>query len=188
MHYRSVVLVIAALLVLPGVALSYDHGKPGLWQVTTQMNFSGGIPQVSAEKLALARQMGMQIPDVSPEQLAMIKQMGISVPGTGPMTSQICVTPAQAALTAPPELDLQQGCLVRNVKHSGRSYTADLACSGDMQGSGHVSVTYDNDEHYSGSIQFAGKNADGGPTETRTDFSGRWQAADCGAVRPFGQP
>jgi len=177
MRYR---IVVASAAVLPLTALAYTHGKPGLWEITSQTSFTKGGPQVAQ-------------PQIPPDKLAMMKQMGIQLPATTPggshsFTTKVCVTPEEANTDSPPPPDRQRACQMQNLKRDGHTFTADMVCSGEMQGSGHMSVTYDSDEHYSGKMEFSGTSEHLGEVATSNEFSGRWLGADCGTVKPFVRP
>lgn len=142
-------------------------GKPGLWSVTTQMNMPG-MPQM---------------PQLTPEQAAQMRQLGIQMPamaaGGHGMTVQTCITPQQAAATAPPSFTRDNDkCVTQNVQQRGQTMSADMVCTGDMNGTGHVQVTYDSDQHYHGSMDFMG-TAQGHPANMTMTMEGNWLKADC---------
>src|SRR5579862_6038179 len=142
-----------------------SHGKAGLWEITTHMSMPG---------------MSANIP---PEALARMKAMGMAMPGGDQsFSSQICMTAAQVAQDQPPPTRSTKNCTVSNLKHDGHTITADMTCSGEMQGTGHYEATYDSDEHYSGSYSFTG-TAHGHPGNMSSNFEGRWISADCGSVK-----
>lgn len=161
--------LVAVAAAAPLSALAYTHGKPGLWTVTTDMKFTKGGPQIP------------------PEALAMMKQRGMKIPGQEPLTSDICITPEQAAQDEPPKPQQRGACDMQNLKRDGKTFTGDLVCHGEMEGSGHMKVTYDSDEHYAGGMQFSGTSKQGGPMEWENNFSGQWKSTDCGAVKPYAQ-
>jgi hypothetical protein len=173
MHKRAILLVLAAAATLPLSASAYNHGKPGLWQTTVQMNFAKGGPP--------------PMPALSPQVLAMMKQMGREPPPdmTKPMTSKFCLTPEQANADKPPAPQQQGNCQMENLKRDGHTFTADMVCDGAMKGTGHMSVSYDNEEHYTGSVHFTGTNPRTGDIDMTNEFSGQWLGADCGSVKPF---
>jgi hypothetical protein len=157
-------LVLGAVALLPNAALA-AHGKAGLWEVTTHMSMPG---------------MSAQIP---PEALARMKAMGIQMPGNQTFTAQHCVTAEEAALDKPPPMHSSQDCTTSNVTHDAHSFNVDMVCKGDnMDGQGHATVTYDSDEHYSGSFSFTG-TAHGHPANMTNSFEGKWISADCGSVK-----
>lgn len=157
----SVGLVVAVAVPLGALA---SHGKVGLWDVTTHMN----MPNMSA--------------NIPPEALARMKAMGMSMPDSQSYSSQICMTAAEVAQDRPPTTRSTKDCTMSNIKHDGHTYSADMTCSGDMQGTGHYEATYDSDEHYSGSFSFSG-TAHGHPSNTTFSFDGKWISADCGGLK-----
>ncbi|MGH6876045.1 MAG: DUF3617 domain-containing protein [Rhizomicrobium sp.] len=140
------------------------HGKPGLWEITTRMNMPGMTAQIPPEALACMRAMGVQMPD------------------SRSFTTQHCMTPEEVAADKPPPMRNNKYCTMNNSRFGAHSFTADMTCSGEMQGQGHVSVTYDGDEHYSGNYTFTG-SAQGHPQNMTTSFEGKWISADCGSVK-----
>ncbi|MDR3414879.1 MAG: DUF3617 domain-containing protein [Nevskia sp.] len=173
MRNRITIAAAAAAIAIPFAAGAYTHGKPGLWQITTQMKFTKGGPQA-------------QIP---PDKLAMMKQMGIQMPDmSAPISTKTCVTAEQAATDTPPTPGQRGNCQVQNLKRDGHTFSADTVCSGEMQGTGHVTVTYDSDEHYSGKMDFSGTSAHTGDVQTSNEFSGQWLGTDCGSVKPSAMP
>ncbi|MBL6750993.1 MAG: DUF3617 domain-containing protein [Nevskia sp.] len=173
MHKTTIIAALAAAAVLPLTASAYSHGKPGLWQATVQMKFAKGGPP--------------PMPAIPPEALAMMKQMGREPPPNmnGPITNKFCLTPAQAAADKPPTPPQRGNCQMQNLQHSGSTFSADMICTGEMQGTGHMTVTYDSDDHYSGSMHFAGTSGHMGEVDMTNEFSGQWLGADCGSVQPM---
>jgi len=98
------------------------------------------------------------------------------------MTTQHCMTAADVAADKPPPMRNARSCTMSNVTHDAHSFSADMTCTGEMEGHGHVSVSYDSDVHYSGSYSFSG-SAQGHPQSMTTSFEGKWIAADCGTVK-----
>lgn len=154
-----------ALLVAGGTALA-SHGRAGLWTVTMTME-------------GPARPM----PDISqmpPEAQARMRAM--MGPNGNTVTVQHCMTMAEVT-TDVPHLDARQnnGCSLSNVVHSGHTMSADMTCTKNFQGTGHVEFTYDSDTHYVGHIVMNGE-VHGHTINHATTIEGRWIAADCGTV------
>jgi hypothetical protein len=160
---KRIVCVAAALLVASSGAAFARHGKAGLWNITTTMDMGAAIP---------------------PEALAQMKKQGIKMPGAQTMTSQMCMTQAEVDSDKPPQMSNDKtGCVSHVTSQTASSMTADMVCkNGEMQGTGHVQVSYSGDEHYSGSYAF---KADGQPSGISSSFKGDWVKADCGSVKPF---
>ena len=163
---------VALLLVSPGVALA-GHGKAGLWTITTSIQ----MPNMP------------QMPQMSPEVAAMMKQRGMSMPGMGgPITTQICMTQADVDANVPPRSgNHEEDCQTHVISQTSSSMSADTVCSGRMQGTGHMQVSYSGAEHYEGSYSFKG-SMEGHPNQMSSTFKGDWVKADCGSVKPFTRP
>jgi len=158
--------VATGLVAAPLVAIA-SHGKAGLWDVTVTMNMAG-MPQM---------------PQMTPEQMAKMKEMGVQMPGMGgghSMTTQHCMTAEEVNSDKPPPVH-NRDCTVSNSKIVGQTFSADMTCNGEMQGTGHMSVTYDSTEHYSGKMDFSG-TSHGHHADMTNSFEGRWVSADCGTV------
>jgi Protein of unknown function (DUF3617) len=155
-----------AIVALAPAALA-NHGKAGLWSDT--ITVGGDAPAM---------------PDMSklpPEALARMKAMGMSMNGNT-ITSQHCMTPQEVATDAP-HLDANnaRGCTMSNVKHAGQSISADMTCSGNFKGTGHMEFLYDSDSHYSGELIMTG-SVNGRPMKRDQKFEGHWVSADCSTL------
>lgn len=159
----KIALALAVAAVLPMAAMA-AHGKAGLWEITSHMSMPGMMAQIPPDQLARMQAMGMRMPN-----------------GQG-ITTQHCVTAEEAAMDKPPPMRNAKDCAMSNVSHDAHTFSADMVCSGDMEGRGHVSVNYDSDEHYSGSYSFTG-SSHGHPANMTTSFEGKWISADCGSVK-----
>jgi hypothetical protein len=155
--------LILGVVSVPVAALA-SHGKVGLWEVTTQMS----MPNMTAM--------------MTPDQLARMQAMGVHMPTGRSFTTQHCMTAAEVAADKPPPMRQNKDCTMGNMSFGAHSFTADMVCTGDMQGQGHISVTYDSDEHYSGTYGFTG-TAHGHPAGITNSFEGKWISADCGTVK-----
>jgi hypothetical protein len=153
----------ASVAAVPAIA---GHGKVGLWNVTITTNMGG-----------------MAMPDMSklpPEAQAAMRAHGVTMNGNT-MSVQHCMTQAEVDASGPPPMRNQKDCSLTNTKMGGNSFSADMACHGDMVGTGHVEVTYDSPEHYVGKTTMSG-TMQGHPVSTATTFEGRWASADCKGV------
>jgi hypothetical protein len=152
-------------LTLPVLAQA-SPGRPGLWEVSTALNFGVG---------------GYQI---APQQIEQMRQFGIEVPGLSrPFVARQCITPEQAAKDGLPSPNTgDSGCALANVRQRGTVWIADIACSGSLQGSGTLSAHFDSTEHFTGTWSFRGRSAQV-PTEIEMSnpYSGRWLGASCDA-------
>lgn len=152
-----------SILALP-VAAFAGHGKVGLWQITTRMN----MPNMMAS--------------IPPEQLARMEAAGVHMPNNQSFSSQHCMTAEEVNADKPPPMRGTKDCTMANVTHDAHSLSMDVVCKGEMDGKGHLTVTYDSDEHYSGSYAFTGMAHDH-PASMTNSFEGKWISADCGSVK-----
>jgi len=169
---RTVVLGAAFILAASPAALA-AHGKAGTWEVTTTMSGGG---------------MGA-MPDMSklpPEVRARMQAHGVQMNGGG-MTAKFCMTADQVANDKPP-MTHHGNCEAQNMKVKGNTFSADVVCKGHMNGKGHVEVTYDTPEHYTGH-QTITMTMDGQQMTHDMTMEGHWLSADCKipAAKP-GQP
>ena len=143
-------------------------GKAGLWNITTTMNFGAGMPQM---------------PQMTAEQMEQMRRMGVQMPAMmlgKPVTTQRCVSPQDAASSRPPAVTRDgDKCEMQNFQTRGRTITADMVCTGDMNGKGDLQFTYDSDEHYTGLVDFKG-TAQGHSANMKITFDGKWLRANCG--------
>lgn len=157
---------LAALTIVAAPAIA-GHGKAGLWDVTVTMDMSGmpGMPDMSK---------------LPPEAQAAMRAQGVTMNG-GTMTVQHCMTQAEVDANGPPPMRNQKECKMANMQTGPNSFSADMTCSGEMTGAGHIQVSFDSPEHYAGKTSIAG-TADGHPFTNTTSFEGRWVSADCKGI------
>jgi len=158
---KTIGITVAALVVLPALAQT-SHGKAGLWEITNTMSMPN-------------------MPQMSPAQTAQMQAMGMHMPMGHTTTLQHCVTPAQAAAPIVAS-SRNKDCAVSNVKMDGHSYSGDVTCTGEFQGQGHFSETFDSDEHYTGTSTMTG-SANGHPMNMSNTMEGKWISADCGSAK-----
>ena len=153
--------LIVGVFLISGAALA-SHGRVGLWRITTRMD----MPNMT------------QIP---PEQLAKMREMGIQMPMGNTITTEHCMTAAEVANDRPPSTGREKDCTVENIKIAGGTYNADMVCKGEMNGKGHVQVSYESADHYAGKLQFSGI-AHGHAAAMTSTFEGKFISASCGPV------
>ncbi|HEY8948908.1 MAG TPA: DUF3617 domain-containing protein [Rhizomicrobium sp.] len=129
-----------ALVATTGSAFA-DHGKAGLWKITTTSQMSGQKVQS--------------------------------------FSSEHCMTVAE---TKNDTIASQNAsCKMTNEKAGGGTFSADMVCNGQVNGSGSLTVTYDSPTHYTGQLTMASKT--GSATSHVTNrFEGKWASANCGKV------
>jgi hypothetical protein len=92
------------------------------------------------------------------------------------------MTQQEVMRDTPPSPRSEKECTMGQVTTTGHTFAADMTCTGEMEGQGHVSVSYDSDEHYVGTWTFKGM-AHGHSTSMTNTFEGKWVSADCGATK-----
>lgn len=101
-----------------------------------------------------------------------------TMPNMAPQTNTTtrCMTAEEVASDGPSKPE-SPDCQISNVSinPSAHSYSADMVCSGQTSGHGHLQTTYDSDAHYSGTMSFTMANG----TSVQNNFEGKWMTADC---------
>ncbi|HSM95940.1 MAG TPA: DUF3617 domain-containing protein [Rhizomicrobium sp.] len=133
---------VAAMALAATTATAFaDHGKVGLWQVTTTASMHGMAPHK--------------------------------------FSSEQCMTESEVKSDKPPAMEKDSNCKMTGEHMTANSFAADMVCSGPTKGTGHMSVVYDGDTHYSGQMTMA-MNAGGRAMNMTNTFDGKWVSADCG--------
>jgi len=101
-----------------------------------------------------------------------------SMPNMAPQSNVTtrCMTADEVASDGPSKPE-SPDCQISNVSinPASHSYSADMVCSGQTAGHGHLQTTYDSDTHYSGTMSFTMANG----TSVQNNFEGKWMTADC---------
>lgn len=102
----------------------------------------------------------------------------VVIQGMPPQTrsSTYCMTPAEVESNAPP--GESPGCTYNNVQVSGRTYTADMVCTGEFKATGHFTSTYDSDTHYTATVTI---NTAG--MQMTNNVDGKWVKTDCAGAQ-----
>ena len=124
------------------------------------------------------------MPDMSklpPEAVARMKSMGMSM-GGNTIKVQHCMTAQEVATDVPKmDADRERSCAISNMTRSGNAMSADMICTGEYKGTGHVQFIYNSDTHYTGEIQMNGV-VNGQPMAQDQKMEGKWVSASCGNV------
>lgn len=86
-----------------------------------------------------------------------------------------CMTAAEVASNTPSDAP---GCAYSNVTVNGRTFSADMVCSGQVSASGHTDTTYDTDTHYTSTVTM---NVQGATLVNSVE--GRWLKDDCSGAQ-----
>lgn len=146
--------------IFAGPTIAADSLKPGQWDMTMQMQVKN-------------------MPKMSAEDLAMMKQMGIKMPGVDePMRVQQCITPEQAAKKEAFNPSGNQDCTVKNYKQQGNKVTGDLVCTGEMKATGKFETTMTGNTGYHSKMSLKGTSS-GEPIDQEMETSGKWVKDKC---------
>ncbi len=177
--------LLACIALAAAASTSAQTLKPGLWEITNQMQGASG----SKMDAAMA-QMQKQMAAMSPEQRKMVEdmmakkgmQMG-AAPGGG-MAMKICITPEMAARNdVAPQ---QHGrCTHTPAPRSGNTQKFSYTCT-QPPSHGEGEVTFTSPEAYTMAMKTV--TTIKGQEETMDmKASGKWLGSDCGTIKPPNQ-
>jgi uncharacterized protein DUF3617 len=174
-------LLAAALAVLASAAGAQTL-KPGLWQVTHNMQTGSGQMEQSMA------QMRKEMAGMPPEQRKMMEDMmarqGVKPGAGGGMSMKICMT---RDMVEKNEVPMREGdCKTTSQSRSGNTMKMAFSCS-NPAATGESQVTFISPEAYTMKMAVATK-VDGKPEKMNMEGSGKWLGADCGKVKPHGAP
>lgn len=157
--------------------------KPGLWEITNMIR--GGGP--STQDAARVQQ---ELANLPPEQRQMIQDMmakhGLTMGSAGPggLSVRACMTKEMVERN---EVPAQQGeCRHNTAPRIGNSMKLSFSCT-NPPASGEGTITFLSPESYS--MRMAVNTTAAGRSENiEMDATGKWLAADCGAVKPMTAP
>ena len=164
--------------------LSAQTIKPGLWEISSQMQGSKEMNEAMAEaRKAMA--------DMPPEQRKMMQDMmakqGIQMtPGSGAgMAIKLCMT--QEMIDRNEVAQHQKGdCTHTNSARSGNTMKFSFVCT-QPPSSGEGTVTFNGPDSYSVKMQTA-STVRGQTEKMEMQSTGRWLGSDCGNIKPIAIP
>jgi hypothetical protein len=111
-------------------------------------------------------------------------------PSGGTHTTEVCLTQQQIEKYGAnvPQL---RGCQITNVVKKPGGMTADMICTGFMNGKGELESSSNDGIHATGKIHFVGSiktGSDAKPVEWTSESSSIFKKADCGDVKPIPMP
>ena len=158
--------------------------KPGLWEVTQNMQGGGGPGESASAQARMQKEMAA----MSPEQRKMVEQMmakqGAKPGGAGGMSVRTCMTKEMAERN---EVPAQKGdCKTTKQSKSGNTMKFSYTCA-NPPSTGEGEYTYMGSEAYKSKLVVS--TTRGGKPETMTlEGSGKWLGADCGSIKPPAMP
>ena len=178
--------LLACATLLASLAAQAQSLKPGLWEITNQMQ---GAPGSKAD--AAMAQMQKQMAAMPPEQRKMVEDMmakkGVQMgaaPGGG-MAVKICLTPAMAARN---EVAPQQrgSCTHTPSPRTGNTQKFSYVCT-QPPSHGEGQITFTSAEAYA--MKMTTTTTIKGQEETMDmQANGKWLGSDCGTVKPLAAP
>jgi hypothetical protein len=177
---KASTLLCIGLLATTTAALAQQRLQPGLWEQSMVMQ-NDKVNQAMAQ---MQQQMAAMPPEKRKQMEAMMAKQGVSMGGPGqPMTAKVCITPEQAARDEIPARDGK--CKQTRSERNGNTFRFAFTC--EDGGSGEGEYTLQSPKAHSGKMII--NSVRNGKTERmEMQHSGRWLAADCGAVKPLPQP
>jgi hypothetical protein len=143
--------------------------KPGLWEMTSNMTWQQSpLPP------------GMTLPP------------GMKSPFSGnTTTTQVCLTQAMIDKygAAVPKSD--NDCKMANISKTLNGMTAEMVCSGRVNGKGTMEASWSDADHTKGKMHFVGTMQGGKnsmPVEWTVEFTSAYKGPDCGSVKPMPMP
>ena len=183
-RFSSRFFVSAAVLACAAGALApasaQEKMRPGLWEHSGTMKSQSG--QMEAAMAQMQKSLASMPPAQRKQMEQMLAQQGVGIGPTG-QTIKICITPEQANQdTIPP----QDGC-TQNIKRTGANTLAmTFSCKGGQDeppSSGEGTMTFNGPTAYSGNFKVK-TMSNGKPEQIDMAQTGKWLAADCGAIKP----
>jgi hypothetical protein len=177
MRLRLILAVAPVALACMGA--SAQTMKPGLWEHSfTMKSQSGKMEQGMAE---LQKQIAAMPPEKRKQMEQMMAQSGVAM-GSKVNVVKVCVTPEDAARMDMPKFNDQ--CKQEVIKRSASTMQFKFTCAGQPPTSGEGEVTFSSPTAYT-SKSIVNTSVEGKPERMTMDQSGKWLAADCGAVKPI---
>ena len=168
------------LVPLSGAALAQKI-TPGLWENSVTMK--GGSSEMDSAMARMKDEMARMTPEQRKMMEDMMARQGVSVGGAGgkAITAKVCITPEMAAREEMPQHD--SNCRQTSKERSGNTLRYKFACSGETAATGEGEVTFIGDKQHKGRT-VVNANVKGKPERMEMEHSGKWLAADCGALAP----
>lgn len=109
------------------------------------------------------------------------------MPSMPARTTQVCVTQEMVDKYGGPIPETRGSCQVSNVVMKPGQMTADLICTGAMNGKASIVSTWEDGEHATTKVHFTGEMMMGPntkPVEWTQKSTSVFKGADCGSVKP----
>lgn len=179
MRFRLVLATAPLMLAAVGAGAQTTTMKPGLWEHSfTMKSQSGKMEQGMTE---LQKQLAAMPPEKRKQMEQMMAQSGMAM-GSKVNVVKVCITPEDAARMDVPKYNDQ--CKQEVTRRSANTLKFSFTCAGQPPTSGEGEVTFTSPTAYT-SKSVVNTSVEGKPERMTMDQTGKWLAADCGAVKPI---
>ncbi len=180
-------ILITALLACSASAYSADNIKPGLWEMTNQMQGSAGGEAANA-MATMQKQMAAMAPEQRKMMQDMLAKQGMQIDSTagGAMAVKLCMTQEMIDRNEVAPQDGNGNCTHTNSARSGNSMKFSFVCT-KPPSSGEGEVNFTSPEAYTSRVAVK-RTVRGKPETMDMRTSGRWLGKDCGSVKPLAMP
>ena len=172
------------LLLASAAGVSAQSLKPGLWEITSNMQ-SGG-KDMSAAMANMQKQMASMPPEQRKMMQDMMAKQGVQMGAAsgGGMSLKICMTQEMVDRN---EMAPQKGdCTHTTSPRVGGTMKYSFQCT-KPPASGQGEVTFSSPEAYSMKMTTT-TNAGGAERKMDMQSSGRWLDSNCGTIKPIAIP
>lgn len=173
----------ALLVSIAATGLSAQTLKPGLWEVTSQIQGSSG--EVARALTEAQKQLANLPPDQARIMRDMMAKQGVQMASTpGGTAIKTCMTQDMVERNA---MATQQGdCTHTSSPRVGNRMPFSFVCT-QPPSRGEGQVTFTSPEAYT--VQMAATTVvNGKPEKIDVQASGRWLGTNCGAIQPLAAP
>lgn len=167
----------AALAATAACAASAQTLKPGLWQVTHNMQTGSG--QMEQSMAQMQKEMAALPPDQRKMMEQMMAKQGVKAGPGGGMSMKICMTREMVERN---DIPMDGDCKTTHQSRSGNTMKMAFSCS-NPPSTGEGQVTFASPEAYTMKMAVSTK-VDGKPEKMNMSGSGKWLGADCGNIKP----
>ncbi|MBK9348252.1 MAG: DUF3617 domain-containing protein [Burkholderiales bacterium] len=177
-------LLAGAAIVWVGISVAHAQAiKPGLWEITNQMQ---GNSEAANAMARMQKEMAQMPPAQRKMMEDMLSKQGMQIGSAagGGMALKICMTQEMIDRN---EVASQQGdCQHTSSPRSGNSMKFSFVCT-KPPSSGEGQVTFTSPEAYTTWVAVTSTRR-GKPEKMEMNTSGRWLGSDCGGVKPIAMP
>ena len=158
---------------------------PGLWE--HRMTMKSSDPRVAEGMARMQKDLAAMPPEQRKQMEAMMAaqgvNLGVAANAGGPaIVAQVCITPEQAARDQM-QPSAEGDCKQTSQQRSGNTLRVKFECTGKRPIKGDGEYVLESAKAHRGRTEIEAQEA-GKTVLTSMTHSGRWLAADCGAVKP----